>query len=52
MVSLTNEELLLVNGGSEQTYQNGYDLGHKIKTAVVDAYDWVRGFLDGLGIFT
>ena len=49
MVYLTHEELLLTNGGSEETYNNGYKLGRKIKTTIVDAWDWVRGFIDGLG---
>lgn len=48
MVTLTHKELLLINGGSEETFQNGYNVGHKIKTAVVDAWDWVRGFFAGL----
>lgn len=49
MVTLTHKELFLINGGSEETYQNGYDLGRKIKTAIVDAWDWIRGFVEGLG---
>ena len=52
MIELCQEELLLINGGSEETYQKGYELGDKIKTAIVDAYDYVRGFFNGLGIFT
>lgn len=48
MINLSHEELLLINGGSEETYNKGYELGSKIKTAVVDAWDWVRGFLNGL----
>lgn len=47
MEKLTYDELLYINGGSEETYNNGYALGHSIKTAIVDAWDWVRGFFDG-----
>ncbi|MCR5351287.1 MAG: hypothetical protein K6E35_02170 [Bacteroidales bacterium] len=48
MIALTHKELLLINGGSEETYQNGYNAGRKIKTAIVGAWDWLCGFLEGL----
>ena len=48
MEYLTNFELITINGGSEASYNNGYALGSKIRTAVIDACDWVDGFVHGL----
>jgi len=48
MVDLNYTEQLLINGGSQETYDAGYNIGNKIKTFVVDVCDWVKGFFDGL----
>lgn len=48
MKDLSIEEILNTFGGSEETYNNGYAAGSKIRNAIVDAYDYARGFLHGL----
>lgn len=37
MTELTSQELLLINGGSQETYQNGKAAGEKVREFLDDA---------------
>ncbi|WP_298321430.1 hypothetical protein [uncultured Aquimarina sp.] len=48
MKELNLNELVQINGGSEETYNAGHAVGEAIHDAIVDAADAVVGFFDGL----
>lgn len=52
MTQLNTIELVSIYGGSEKTYNNGYNKGKEIKTMVVDAWDYVVGFWEGFWGYT
>lgn len=46
--SLEENELLAVNGGGQEDYNAGRNLGKAVRGAIIDAYDCVSGFVSGL----